>query len=85
MDQDIILNIRWSVLGIIHTVLGVSFFWIVQTQTDVVSESNDGEVRCIYKAVKKTKAFLRCMEALAIHTSSPNSTLGRPHTLYLYC
>ena len=57
MDHDIILNRRQSVSGVIHTLLGVSVFWKVNIQPAVVSDYTDGEIRCMYKAVNKTKAM----------------------------
>ena len=67
----IILNRRRSVLGIIHTLLGVAVCWKVQIQPAISSDSTDGEIRCMYKAVKKTKVIRRYMEALALSTGAP--------------
>ena len=38
----IILNIRRSVSGILHTMIGVSIFWKVHIQLDIASDSTDG-------------------------------------------
>ena len=57
-DDDIILNRRRSVSVIIHNLLNVAVFWKVQIQPYVASNSVDGEIICIYKAVKKTKASM---------------------------
>ena len=40
-DHSIILNRRRSVMGIIHTLLGVAVFWKVQIQTVIESDSTD--------------------------------------------
>ena len=45
-------NRRRSVSGIIHTLFGVSVFWNVQIQPSIDSESPDGEIWCMHKAVK---------------------------------
>ena len=37
----------------------------------MASDSTDGEIRCMYKAVKKTKVIRRYMEALALYTGAP--------------
>ena len=50
-DHAIIINIRRSVLGIIHTLLGVKLFWKIQIQPDVSSNSTDVKIRYMYKAV----------------------------------
>ena len=42
-------------------------FMIVQIQPAIASDSTDGEIRCTYKAVKKTKVIRRYMEALALY------------------
>ena len=70
-DHARILNRRWSVSGIIHTLTGVSVFWKVHIQPAIASDSTYAEIICMYKAVNKTKAFLRYMEALALHTGAP--------------
>ena len=69
-DHPIILNRRRSVSGIIHTLLGVTVCWKVHIWPDIASGPTDGEIRCMYKAVKKTKVVRRYMEALAIYTAS---------------
>ena len=69
-DYAIILNIRRSVLGIIHTLLSVAVFWKVQIQPYIASDSTDGEIRCMYKFVNKTKVIRIYMESLAIHTGA---------------
>ena len=58
-------------MGIIHTLLGVAVCWKVYIQLAIASDSTDGETRCMYKAVKKTKVIRRYMEALALHTGAP--------------
>ena len=60
-DYARIINRRRSVFGIIHTILGVSICWKAQIRPDIASDSTDGEIRCMYKAVKKTKVFRRYM------------------------
>ena len=71
VDHSISLNIRRSVSGIIHTLLGVAVCWKVQIQPAIASESTDGEIRCMYKYVKKTKSIQRYMETLALHNGAP--------------
>ena len=66
-----ILNIRRSVSGIIHNLLGVSIFWEVNIQPYISSESTGGEMRCMYKAVKKNKAIQSYTKPLKIHTGAP--------------
>ena len=61
-DHARILNIRRSVLVIIHTLLGVAVFWKVQIQPAIASDSTDGEIRCMYKDVKKNKVIRGYME-----------------------
>ena len=58
-------------MGIIHTVLGVAVCCKVQIQPDIASDSTDGEIRCMYKSVKKTKVIQGYMEALELHTGAP--------------
>ena len=70
-DHTRILNRRRSVSGILHDLLGVAVCWKLQTQTAIASDSTDGEIRCMYRAVKKTKAIRRYMEALELHTGAP--------------
>ena len=53
-DHARILNRRRSVLGIIHTIFFVAVCWKVQIQPDIASHSTDGEIICMYNAVKKT-------------------------------
>ena len=60
-DHARILNRRRSVSDIIHTLLGVAVCWKVQNQPDIASASTDGEIRCMHKAVKKTKVIRRYM------------------------
>ena len=71
MDHTKILNRRQSVSDIIHTLIGVALCWKVQTQPDIVSDSTDREIICMYKAVKKTEVIRRYKEALALHTGAP--------------
>ena len=40
-------------------------------QPAIAYDSTDGEIRCMYKSVKKTKFIQRCMEALALYTGAP--------------
>ena len=61
-DHDIIINIRWSVSGIIHNLIGVSVCCKLQIQPAIESEYNYGEIRCMYKAVNKTKVIHIYME-----------------------
>ena len=42
IDHARILNIRRSVSGIIHTLLGVTVCWKVQIQPAIASDSTDG-------------------------------------------
>ena len=69
-DHAIILNIRRSVSGIIHTLLDFSVLWILQIQLAIASVSTGGEIRCVYKYVKE-KVIWGYMEALALHTGAP--------------
>ena len=70
-DHARIFNRRRSVSCIIHTLLGASVCWKLQIHPAIASDSTDGEIRCMYKAVKKTKVIRRYMEALALHTDEP--------------
>ena len=70
-DHAKILNKIRSVSGIIHTLLGVSVWWKVNIQPAIAYDSTGGEIRCVYKSVKKNKFIQRYMEALAFHTSAP--------------
>ena len=56
-DHAKIINRRRSVLGIIHSLFGVAVCWKVQIQPAIESESTDGEIRRMYKDVKKTKIY----------------------------
>ena len=69
-EHDIILSRRRSVLGIMRNLLGVAVFWKVNVQPAIASDSTDGEIKCMYKAVKKNKVIWWCVEALALHTGS---------------
>ena len=60
-DHTRIPNIRRSVLGIIHTILGVAVFCKLQIWPAIASDSTDGEIICMYKSVKKTKVIRRYM------------------------
>ena len=40
-DHDIIINIRWSVSGIIHTLIGVLVFCKVHIQPAIASDSTN--------------------------------------------
>ena len=55
---------------ILHTMLGVAIYWKLKIQTSIASDSTDVEIKCVYKAVKKTKVIHKYMKALAIHTVS---------------
>ena len=55
---------------IIHTLLGVAVCRKVQIQPAIASDSTDGEIICMYKAVKKPKFIRRYMEALSLHTGA---------------
>ena len=44
VDHAIIINIRQSVSGIIHTILGVAVYWKVQIQLAIASDSTDGKI-----------------------------------------
>ena len=48
MDHAIVINIRRSVLGINHTLLGVAVYCKVQIQTAIDSDSIDGEIIYMY-------------------------------------
>ena len=54
-DHAIFINIRRSVSGIIHTLLGFAVCWKVQIQATIASESPYGEIRWMYKSIKKKK------------------------------
>ena len=69
-DHAIIINIRQSVSDIMHNMLGVSVWWKVPIQPDISYGSTDGEIRCMYEAVKKNKVIRRYTEALELHTGS---------------
>ena len=56
-DHARIINRRQSVSGILHTLLGVAVFWKLHIQPAIASDSTDGEIRCMYRDVKKTKVF----------------------------
>ena len=58
-------------MGIIHTMLDVAVYWKVKIQTAIASDSTDGEIEYMYKALKKTKFIRRYMEALALLTVAP--------------
>ena len=51
--------------------IGVAVLWKVQIQPAVAYDSNDGEIRCMCKAVNKTKFIWRYMEQLALLTDAP--------------
>ena len=70
-DHAKIINIRQSVSGILHTLLGVDVFRKLHIQSSIASESTDGEIRCMYKAVRKSKVICRYMKVLALHTGAP--------------
>ena len=44
-DHNRVIQIRRSVSGIIHTLLGVAVFWKVQIHPYAASDSTDGEMR----------------------------------------
>ena len=58
-DHARILSKRGSVLDIINILLGVAVCWKVQIQPAIASDSTDGEIRYMYKAVNKTKVIRR--------------------------
>ena len=60
-DHARIINRRWSVPGIFHTLLGVAICQKLHIQPYTASDSTDGEIICMYKAVKKTKVIRRYM------------------------
>ena len=60
-DHSIIINRIQSVSGIFCNLLVVSVFWKVQIQLYIASDPTDGKIRCMYKAVKKTKVIRRYM------------------------
>ena len=63
-DHAIIINTRQSLSVIIYSLSGVAVYWKLLIQISVASDSTYGEIRCIQKAVRKTKAI-----ALALHYS----------------
>ena len=69
-DHDIIIDKRRLVSGIFHNMLGVAVCWKVHIQPAISHDSTDGEIRCMYKYVKKTQVIQRYMEALELHTSA---------------
>ena len=69
-DYSRIINIRRSVSGILHILIGVALWCKLQIQPDIDSNYTDGEIRYMYKAVKKTNAICRYMESLAFHTGA---------------
>ena len=56
---------------IIHTLLGVAVCWKVQIQPAIASNSTTGEIRYMYKSVKKTKVIQKYKEALALYKFAP--------------
>ena len=68
MDHARVLNIRRTVSGIIHTLIGVAVCWKIQIKPYISFDPNYGEIIFMYKAAKKTKDTRRYMEALVIHT-----------------
>ena len=54
-----ILNRRWSVMGMIHTLFGVSVCLKLQIQPGIAYDSTDREIRCMCKYVKKNRIFWR--------------------------
>ena len=71
MDHAIVLNRIQAVPGIMNTLFGFDVFCEVHIQPALSYESNDGEIICMYKAIKKTKDIRICMESLAFHAVSP--------------
>ena len=61
------MNSRTLVSVIINNLLSIDVWWKVQIQRDVASECNDGEIRYMYKFIRKTKKIRQFMDALAIH------------------
>ena len=50
--------------------LGFDVYWKVYIQPAIASDSTDGEIRCMYKAINKNKVIWGYMEALALHTGA---------------
>ena len=69
-DNDQIINIRWYMSGIIHALLDVNKYCKFQINTEVSSDSTDGETHCLYRAYKKTKSVRRYMESPDLPTVS---------------
>ena len=69
-DHARILNIRRRVSVILNNILGVYVCCKVQIQPAIASDSTDGEIRCMQKAVNKTKIVRRYMEDLALHNGT---------------
>ena len=63
-----IINRRRSVSGILHTLLGVAVCLKLLIQPAVAYASTDGGIRCMNKALKKTKATRIYMKDLSLHT-----------------
>ena len=42
----------------------------LQIQIDVASDSTDGKIVCMYKAIEKNKCIRRYMYAIALHTGA---------------
>ena len=70
-DHARFINRRGSVSGIINTLLGVAVLHKVYIRPDIASDPTDGEIRCMYKDVKKNKAIQRYMQDLSINTDAP--------------
>ena len=82
-DHAIIIIRKRLILSIIHNLLGVTICCKVQIQPSIASDSTYGEIRCKYKAVKKTKVIRRYMEALEFHTGAPTVNCEY-NTSYMY-
>ena len=76
MNRARILNIRWSLLGIISILLGVGVFWELHIQPYVDYDSTYGEIICVYKADKKNQLIWICMVVLSLHTGAPKVHWG---------
>ena len=70
-DHAIIINIKRSVSGILHTFLGTDVFWKVHIQLDIAPDSTYELIRRMYKDLYKDKVIRRYTEYLALHNGAP--------------
>ena len=70
-DQSIIINIIFSVSGILHTLIGIAVWFKLHILSAKSSDSTGVEIRCMYKSVKKDNVFWIYMESLVLHTGAP--------------